>query len=68
MAASFASGPRLALAAAKRTIDDGLDTTLEAGLLIERAAFVEVLETSDARSGIGSFLEHGPGKATFSGS
>lgn len=67
MGTSFASGPRLALAAAKRTIDQGLDTTLEDGLLIERDAFVALLETNDARRGIESLLEHGPGKATFSG-
>jgi enoyl-CoA hydratase/carnithine racemase len=54
-------------AAAKRVIDEGLDTTLEAGVKIERDAFVAVLETEDARRGIESFLEHGPGKATFVG-
>ena len=68
MATSFASGPGLALRAAKRAIDEGLDSTLDAGLAIERDAFVELLDTNDARSGIESFLEHGPGKATFSGS
>jgi enoyl-CoA hydratase/carnithine racemase len=67
MGASFAAGPRLALAAAKRTVDQGLDTTLEEGLQIERDAFVVLLDTNDARRGIESLLEHGPGKATFSG-
>ena len=66
-AATLAAGPRVALAAAKRAIDDGLDTTLESGLGIERDAFVRVLDTQDARSGIKSFVEHGPGKATFVG-
>ncbi len=67
LAASLAAGPRIAVAAAKRAIDEGLDTTLEAGLRIERDAFVEVLDTEDARRGIESFVEHGPGKATFVG-
>jgi enoyl-CoA hydratase/carnithine racemase len=67
MGASFAAGPRLALAAAKRTVDQGLDSTLDEGLQIERDAFVVLLDTNDARRGIESLLEHGPGKATFSG-
>ena len=28
---------------------------------------VEVFRTDDARTGVASFLEHGPGKATFTG-
>jgi hypothetical protein len=28
---------------------------------------VEVFRTDDARIGVASFLEHGPGKATFTG-
>jgi hypothetical protein len=28
---------------------------------------MEVFETEDARHGVESFFEHGPGKATFSG-
>jgi enoyl-CoA hydratase/carnithine racemase len=67
MGSSFAAGPRLALAASKRTIDRGLDSSLEAGLKIERDEFVALLTTNDARRGIESLLEHGPGKATFSG-
>jgi len=67
LATSLAAGPRVAVAAAKRAIDEGLDATLEAGLRIERDAFVAVLDTEDARRGIESFVEHGPGKATFVG-
>jgi enoyl-CoA hydratase len=67
LAAALAAGPRVAVAAAKRVIDDGLDTSLEAGLRIERDAFVAVLQTVDAKRGIESFAEHGPGKATFVG-
>jgi enoyl-CoA hydratase/carnithine racemase len=66
-AATLAAGPRLAQAAAKAAIDEGLETTLEEGLAIEAAQFVAVSRTEDAERGIRSFVEHGPGKATFVG-
>lgn len=66
-AASFAGGASVAMGLAKRAIDDGLDGSLARGLDIEASAFVEVFATEDAVTGIASFLEHGPGKATFSG-
>ena len=52
---------------AKRAIDDGLDGSIARGNDIEAEAFVEVFGTEDAAIGVASFLEHGPGKATFSG-
>jgi enoyl-CoA hydratase/carnithine racemase len=66
-AATLAAGPRLAQAAAKAAIDEGLETTLEEGLAIEASQFVAVSRTEDAERGIRSFVEHGPGKATFVG-
>jgi enoyl-CoA hydratase len=48
-------------------IDEGLDGELTDGLQLERSGFVEVFRTDDARTGVASFLEHGPGKATFTG-
>jgi enoyl-CoA hydratase len=66
-AASLARGPSAALAHAKRAIDDGLDVSLAAGLDIEHDLFTEVARTDDAATGVASFLEHGPGKATFRG-
>lgn len=66
-ARELAAGASSAIALAKRAIDGGLDTTLAAGLAIEQQAFVEVFGTADARIGIDSFLEHGPGKASFTG-
>ena len=48
-------------------IDEGLDRSLAGGLELERGGFVEVFRTDDARTGVASFLEHGPGKATFTG-
>lgn len=67
LAARFAVGPALALAAAKQAIDVGLETDLATGLEYERASFVGMFATEDARAGMRSFLENGPGKATFSG-
>jgi enoyl-CoA hydratase/carnithine racemase len=67
MARKFAAGPPLALAAAKRAIDEGLDGDLDAGLALESRLFAELFDTEDQRTGMASFLEQGPGKATFSG-
>jgi len=67
LAARFAAGPALALAAAKQAIDVGLETDLATGLEYERVSFVGMFATEDARAGMRSFLENGPGKATFSG-
>jgi enoyl-CoA hydratase/carnithine racemase len=67
MARKFAAGPPLALAAAKRAIDEGLDLPLAQGLALESSLFAELFGTEDQRTGMASFLEHGPGKAVFSG-
>lgn len=66
-AQSFASGAGVAIGLAKRAIDAGLDVPLAAGLDLEADAFEEVFGTEDAAVGVRSFLEHGPGKAKFSG-
>ncbi|HEU4840345.1 MAG TPA: enoyl-CoA hydratase-related protein [Ilumatobacteraceae bacterium] len=65
--AEIARGPLVAQAITKRVIDAGLAGPLDDGLALERAAFVEVFHTDDSRTGVASFLEHGPGKATFTG-
>jgi enoyl-CoA hydratase len=66
-AAEFASGPLMAHALAKSAVDEGLEGTLEHGLDVEQKAFVAVARTEDAATGIASFVENGPGKATFVG-
>ena len=66
-ARELAAGPSAAIALAKAAIDQGLDGSLAAGLDGEQDLFVEVFRTADARIGIDSFLEHGPGNATFTG-
>ena len=67
MAAAYAGGPALAIAAAKRAVDLSLDTDLATGLEVERTSFAGLFATDDARAGMRSFLDNGPGKATFSG-
>jgi len=67
LAASFARGPLQAQAAAKRAVDEGLEGTLHDGLRLEQELFARIFETDDAGIGVRSFLEHGPGKATFTG-
>src|SRR5919202_562460 len=67
MARKFAAGPPLALAAAKRAIDEGLDVPLAQGLELESRLFAELFDTEDQKTGMASFLENGPGKAQFSG-
>ncbi len=67
MARKFAAGPPLALAAAKRAIDEGLDLPLAQGLSLESQLFADLFDTEDQKTGMASFLEHGPGKATFVG-
>ena len=67
LAGRFTGGPAIALRAAKQAIDDGLEVGLEAGLEIERLHFSGLFATEDQRTGMRSFIENGPGKATFSG-
>lgn len=66
-AAHLASGAVVAMGLAKRVIDDGLGMPLAVGLDAEADAFVEAFGTEDGKAGVESFLEHGPGKARFSG-
>ncbi|HEX4099510.1 MAG TPA: enoyl-CoA hydratase/isomerase family protein, partial [Pseudonocardiaceae bacterium] len=52
---------------AKAAIDDGLDVDLSNGLQLEAEAFAALARTEDRVTGMRSFLDHGPGKATFAG-
>lgn len=67
MVARYASGPAVALRAAKEAIDQGLEADLSTGLEIERLHFSGLFATQDAATGMRSFVENGPGKATFAG-
>jgi enoyl-CoA hydratase/carnithine racemase len=63
----FAEGPASALRAAKVAINWGARGDVRAGLVLEREVFADLFSTDDQREGMRSFLEKGPGKASFSG-
>lgn len=67
MVRRYADGPALALRAAKAAIDSGLETDLDTGLRIESQIFAGLFATEDRAIGMRSFVENGPGKATFVG-
>ena len=66
-AKQFVGGPSLALRALKRTVDRGLEVDLQTGLDIERAEFAALFATEDRVTGMRSFVENGPGQASFEG-
>jgi enoyl-CoA hydratase/carnithine racemase len=66
-AAQFSDAAALALRAAKESVDRGLEVDLGTGLEIERAQFAALFATGDRATGMRSFIEQGPGKATFKG-
>ncbi|NHN55699.1 enoyl-CoA hydratase/isomerase family protein [Calidifontibacter sp. DB0510] len=65
--APFLTGPAVALRAAKEAIDRGLDGDLGTGLGIESMLFAGLFATKDREIGMTSFIENGPGKASFEG-
>ena len=67
MVAPYVNGPAYALRAAKEAIDSGLEVDLQTGLEIERMLFTGLFATKDRTTGMTSFVENGPGKATFEG-
>jgi enoyl-CoA hydratase/carnithine racemase len=66
-AAQFSGGAALAIRAAKECIDRGGETDLDTGLEIERQQFAAIFATEDRTRGMTSFVENGPGKASFVG-
>ena len=68
MSRQFSNAAALALRAAKTTVDRGLEVDLDTGLEIERQQFAALFATEDRAIGMASFIENGPGKATFTGS
>lgn len=67
LAAELAKGALVSQSLVKRAVDEGLSMSLTDGLLLERELFVESFRTDDSQIGVKSFLEHGPGKAAFTG-
>lgn len=66
-AQGFVGGAAVALRVAKDVIDRGLEVDLQTGLEIERVGFTGLFATEDQKAGMESFMENGPGKATFTG-
>lgn len=66
-ARTFVDGPRIALSAAKRAIDSGLNVDLTTGLAIESTEFAALFATEDQKTGMNSFVTEGPGRAKFQG-
>lgn len=64
-AAKWAEGPTLALAAAKRAINDGWGQPLARGMQIEAENFAAAFSSEDAKEGVGAFLNKR--SAEFSG-
>jgi enoyl-CoA hydratase len=67
LARDLATRAPVAMRAAKRAIDAGLDLDLGSGLRLEEALFAGVFATHDAEVGLRSFLENGPRRAAFTG-
>jgi enoyl-CoA hydratase/carnithine racemase len=63
----LATGPAIALRAAKAAIDDGLEGDLTSGLHLESHLFAGLFATEDRTIGMQSFIDNGPGKADFVG-
>jgi len=67
LAGTIASGATVATRLIKQAVDQGMETDLASGLALELQLFEEVFHSTDSQIGVASFLEHGPGKATFTG-
>ncbi len=66
-ARQFSGAAALAVRAAKECIDRGSEVDLDTALEMERQQFAAVFATEDRIHGMTSFVEHGPGQATFVG-
>ena len=67
LAITIASGATVATHLIKRAVDQGMETDLASGLALELQLFEEVFHSADSQIAEASFLEPGPGKATFTG-
>jgi enoyl-CoA hydratase len=57
LAGSLASGPPMALAAAKRLVDEGVELPFDTAVGLERDAVAMLFATDDRREGVAAFLE-----------
>lgn len=65
LGSQVAKGPRHSQMLAKDAIRHAMDMPLSSGLALEREAFAVALFGDEARTGLASFFENGPGKAVF---
>jgi enoyl-CoA hydratase len=65
LASSLASGAVVAQRLIKSLVDKGVETDLASGLSLEKDGFTEVFRSDDSQIGVTSFLQNGPGKASF---
>ena len=56
-AATYATGPSVALGMAKRAINEGWGRPIDEGLMIEAEAFEVAFDSGDAKEGVSAFLE-----------
>ncbi len=66
MASTYAAGPA-SLRIAKRVMLAGCHLPIEDAAEIEADGFAEAFTTDDKITGVSSFIEHGPGRAIFTG-
>ena len=64
LAAEIAAMPPLAVAAAKRAINEAYETSLTQGLADERQAFFDLFATADQKEGMAAFVEKRPPRWT----
>ncbi|MDT7546933.1 MAG: hypothetical protein QOE99_3043 [Actinomycetota bacterium] len=67
MASTYAGAAAVALRNAKKAIDEGLELDLDAALRLESTLFAGLFATEDRAIGMESFVDNGPGKASFVG-
>ena len=65
LATTLAAGPPLAIAAAKRLVDAGVELSLDDGINLERATVSDLFDTHDRVEGIAAFMAKRP--PTFTG-
>ena len=67
IASKYAKGAAVALAMAKKSINKGMECSIEEGLIIEAQSMSLCFASEDQKIGMRTFLEEGPGKAKFVG-
>jgi len=67
VAAEYAKGPAVALAAAKLAVNRGLECSIGEAMVLEQQGMAICYASEDKKIGVETFLKEGPGKAKFVG-